>query len=245
MPNHVTTKFTVEGRPSDVARFLLTHITHHEPDGSGEGPEWQLDFNTIIPKPACLEGIPSSSDVSLAVEALTGKTPEELSGKGLEFKDFFPRSKWTAERKANHQKQLDNLSDEQLAMGKRAIQAIEECGYFDWYFWCIDHWGTKWGAYSFRWVSQDLDRLVFLFETAWSVPIPIFKKLAELYPDLRFGWVSIDECWNFAASGAAMQGRFEETQFDADAKIYEEVHGVPWENPGDDEDEDEEIADVH
>ena len=47
-----------------------------------------------------------------------------------------------------------------------------------WYGWRLDNWGTKWEGYDGRFNCDDFSS--FLFDTAWSPPLPIIKKLAEL-----------------------------------------------------------------
>ncbi len=47
----------------------------------------------------------------------------------------------------------------------------------DWYGWRVQNWGTKWNGYDGRFND---DQSVFSFDTAWSPPLPIIKKLAEL-----------------------------------------------------------------
>lgn len=46
-----------------------------------------------------------------------------------------------------------------------------------WYNWRVENWGTKWEGYDGRFND---DQSVFTFDTAWSPPLPIIKKLAEL-----------------------------------------------------------------
>ena len=46
-----------------------------------------------------------------------------------------------------------------------------------WYDWRVQNWGTKWGGYDGRFSD---DQTAFSFCTAWSPPLPIIKKLAEL-----------------------------------------------------------------
>jgi len=41
-------------------------------------------------------------------------------------------------------------------------------------------WGTKWNAYRQK---INLDEGVVQFETAWSCPLPVFEKLASMFPD--------------------------------------------------------------
>jgi hypothetical protein len=75
-----------------------------------------------------------------------------------------------------------------------------------WYVWNNENWGTKWDAYDVTVGSAStiLDRLarasseiveeVVSFDTAWSSPYPVFNKMVELFPDLRFKfrWMNED-----------------------------------------------------
>jgi hypothetical protein len=47
----------------------------------------------------------------------------------------------------------------------------------DWYGWRVENWGTKWDGYEGRFND---DQTAFSFCTAWSPPLPIVKKLAEI-----------------------------------------------------------------
>lgn len=56
------------------------------------------------------------------------------------------------------------------------------------YDWCIENWGTKWNAYE---VSRSdvekyegMSQVSYYFDTAWSPPTPVIKKLGELFPNL-------------------------------------------------------------
>lgn len=46
----------------------------------------------------------------------------------------------------------------------------------NWYDWNRRYWGTKWNAFS----SCLEEYNVLIFETAWTAPIPVFEKLAQL-----------------------------------------------------------------
>jgi hypothetical protein len=58
------------------------------------------------------------------------------------------------------------------------------------YEWCVNNWGTKWGTYRGEGkyiVSDPLSDVVSFittFTSAWSPPIPVISRLAELYPDV-------------------------------------------------------------
>ena len=47
----------------------------------------------------------------------------------------------------------------------------------DWDEWRVENWGTKWEGYDGLFNE---DQTAFSFDTAWSPPLPIIKKLAEL-----------------------------------------------------------------
>lgn len=61
------------------------------------------------------------------------------------------------------------------------------------YEWCRDTWGTKWNACLEDGVEWHLDSddeecasAAITFDTAWSPPEPIIKKLIEDYPECTF-----------------------------------------------------------
>lgn len=56
------------------------------------------------------------------------------------------------------------------------------------YEWCIENWGTKWGMYDFSDLKKNKTETScsLVFYTAWNPALPVFKKIAELYPNLKF-----------------------------------------------------------
>jgi len=61
------------------------------------------------------------------------------------------------------------------------------------YEWCIKNWGTKWGICNAElgnadYISADSIsyELEYTFDTAWSPPTPIVKKMSEMFPSLTF-----------------------------------------------------------
>jgi hypothetical protein len=65
------------------------------------------------------------------------------------------------------------------------------------YDWCIENWGTKWGAHEVV-VEEEFDNPVIFFDTAWSPPRPIVIALSKKYPNVDF-------CLNSYECGAAFQ----------------------------------------
>lgn len=64
----------------------------------------------------------------------------------------------------------------------------EKYGYYTWYEWDINNWGTKWNAYE----SYYADGCAF-FQTAYNAPKPIIKALSEKFPDTSFRLCYADE----------------------------------------------------
>lgn len=54
------------------------------------------------------------------------------------------------------------------------------------YEWCIENWGTKWNFCEPRLIEENDDQLFYAFDTAWSPPLPVIKKMGELFPALEF-----------------------------------------------------------
>lgn len=103
--------------------------------------------------------------------------------------------------------------------------AYEETGFKNWYDWSCANWGTKWNSYSLSYNDLKPEERVFVmkFETAWSYPLRVMKKLDEMHPDLKFSVIFFDEGWNFAGHGDAACPDF----VDANAVYYEAVYGEP------------------
>ena len=61
------------------------------------------------------------------------------------------------------------------------------------YEWCIKNWGTKWNACHLDAYDpnpedlgyKDEGELLFKFDTAWSPPIPVIKKMGKEFPNLK------------------------------------------------------------
>ncbi len=112
-----------------------------------------------------------------------------------------------------------------------------------WYEWCCAEWGTKWGAYDYEERERGDGLFVFKFESAWSFPEPIFRKLAAMYPGLVFDVAAYDEGSNFGCRGQfnGMRDYRCEKSLATD-ELYERVYGAPptkYDDDGNEIDEDE------
>lgn len=122
------------------------------------------------------------------------------------------------------------------ALAKLVGNAITACGYGDTLTWCTEVWGTKWG--SFRCVIDDATigdgSMEFRFETAWSVPSPVLRKFAAMYPHVQMHGHAFDEGWNFEAEIVAFNGWCATEKRKATKETYAYVYGKPYDEEAED-----------
>jgi hypothetical protein len=219
MPNHVTTLATVAGVKSDVQKFYDPCIVQIE-------GKTVFDFEQIIPMPKSLS-IDCGTELEIGINYLLSQSSRSIDYKA---------PSWVACRE---------VTEKAIELGRQALRNIADHGYATWYDWAVENWGTKWNSYSFKRIpcpfneDSDFEDVMtyykFKFDTAWSFPTPIFKKLAEMFPSLRFDTVCFDEGWNFAGRGLWKDGCGEFQELDATDDLYEEVYGYPPEKDEDDQ----------
>lgn len=111
--------------------------------------------------------------------------------------------------------------------GERLTAFHEKHGYFSWYDWKVDNWGTKWNAYSFQEEGSDS----ISFWTAWNPPLKLYDKLFELYSDGSFVIKYADEQANGDAGIITYcEGAYEHEEYKPESQealqTYIEVWGV-------------------
>ena len=89
-------------------------------------------------------------------------------------------------------------------------------------------------AGEFSWVFQAPDRLDFRFDTAWSMPIPIFDKLASEFPALTIDVACVDDDSEVTGRGVIAGGSNNFMPVKRTTELYAYVYGYP---PLDDEEE--------
>jgi hypothetical protein len=58
-------------------------------------------------------------------------------------------------------------------------------GHKDWYDWCIENWGTKWApSPNDHPLEAESGVLLLSYDTAWSPPSRLLRKISELFPTL-------------------------------------------------------------
>ncbi len=79
------------------------------------------------------------------------------------------------------------LAGEKVSYLERSKDGFNSGGYE----WCIENWGTKWGFCHEQ--EPELEEfgdgegeLTYRFDTAWSPPLPLIRRMGELFKDLTF-----------------------------------------------------------
>ena len=181
MPNHITTILTIEdlaGTPLDVVRKAFIN---------GEG---QIDFNMIVEMPKCLHGFEPHSGITTRAEAALGLLPNpETLRNATSLNDLTKRLHFS-----NAVRDITTKPrPEDIPLIARAVQNYAECGYTHWYDWCVEKWGTKWNCYGQPESGHPANATSFKFETAWSHPRDLIKKISERLPGVVFHVEYADE----------------------------------------------------
>jgi hypothetical protein len=216
MPNWCINTIKVSGPTARVQAFLDTVSSVNE-----DGHKVSFDFEKITPMPTELSDIhrgsmtgeglalldPSStySDFCLNVWRVADHDPR--FGKVDRETGPFPTREAALEvlltSESTHLKEC-------LRQARLVLAAREKYGFDDWYDWSVANWGSKWNACE----SDVLDTTVeealadnketasaeLRFDTAWSWPEPILRKVVSMFPELVFemaadeegGWFYLD-----------------------------------------------------
>ena len=114
------------------------------------------------------------------------------------------------------------------------IQVDNDRPWFNWYDWHCDNWGTKWNSCD-AYICRSLDTGIgVLFDTAWSFPEPIWRKLAHMFPTATFDIKFADEdlgnnCGYFRAECGNIDLQWVDTlDFACDVLGYSKENLADW-----------------
>ena len=68
---------------------------------------------------------------------------------------------------------------EETVLSFETFIPLPVCGWD--YNWCCKNWGTKWNCNEVEFYNG-----IYSFNTAWSPPAPVIKRMGELFPKLTF-----------------------------------------------------------
>lgn len=240
MPNWVTHRVVVTGPEDEIERFSNEIIV---PD---EGGHPRLDFPRVIAIPEALENVPISNWDEAAWTAWYGpeiqlpptSAIDLILGMG-KYVNYWLEMPWAKKAGLRTREDFQEYLLKRDPKSKIAADKLERnrsnYGAFSSYDWAIRNWGTKWNSRHFDPVERSAGMMEFRFDTAWSPPEPIFWELSRLYPKLRWDIKSFDEGHLYAMKGLIENGEGSYEEVEATPEIYEEVYGVPLEEPGNEE----------
>lgn len=168
--------------------------------------EKYFDFQKLIPMPAELEVEDGSRTEQRIIYFLTERCTIPVRDLDQRKSDLvrklvsndFAKMDWPEEVFNRTLNWMSGATDEErdnaYEGGRQYISNYETHGFTTWYGWCRHNWGTKWNACE----TQIIDSDTIVFDTAWSNPGPIIRKLGELYPDRRVEhwWADEDVGYN-------------------------------------------------
>ena len=99
-------------------------------------------------------------------------------------------------------------------LGEKERKECAEKGIPNWYDWQSEHWGTKWNACGCEEViltpfeHMPYTEAIYRFDTAWSTPEPVIRRIIEDWPELDIGGGYIDEGYEFCGSFQDFQDRY-------------------------------------
>ena len=99
-------------------------------------------------------------------------------------------------------------------LGEKERRECAEKGIPNWYDWQSEHWGTKWNACDCEEViltpfeHMPYTEAIYRFDTAWSTPEPVIRRIIEDWPELDIGGGYIDEGYEFCGSFQDFQDRY-------------------------------------
>ena len=142
-----------------------------------DGTDKYIDFNKIVPMPDGLHFEPHSGITGAAEQIMSVPLHSNPLIAGLE--------------KSNRLRDVDRVrefDDKEWAMFIQCLNNIRDYGHSSWYTWAVEHWGTKWNAYS-----QSMKGQKIIFQTAWNGVLNLIKEISQKYPDCVFDYRYADE----------------------------------------------------
>lgn len=219
MPNHVRNVVKFEQLDEGKTVSELLQEIH------GEKENQYISFNKIIP-------IPEELNINSGSRTLLSRDIYRMVKKGETLKDDEYRSihvwaddkenKLTNEEAA--QKLIDN-GEADLETAKQSFENEKKYGFPDWYDWRVTNWGTKWDAYD----QYKVDENTIAFNTAWSDPTPVIRKLAEDNTNMRMDHKYADEMPNFVGHTVYERGEkvYDQVYYEEEDKV-QELYGYCW-----------------
>ncbi len=163
MPNHIQNRLRFTGTPEAI-KELTDHIKSVSIDeDNGQPYERDIDFNKIIPMP---------EELNITADGWASQ---------IEGTKSFSRPRPISEVRAEMLEKIKDYEEKHreatIENFTKAAANVAKYGYATWYNWSVDMWGTKWNAYRTKTEDGEI-----WFQTAWSAPRGLIRKLSEMFP---------------------------------------------------------------
>lgn len=181
MPNWVYNHISVNGEKKDLLAFAEKARQEHETLWITS--EWKFD---------------AELGKNVKVPESERKIEREMSGESVfSFWNFIRPADEDLPYYFGHKVKPEDKDDPNATSEQKMAKAMSFYG-SDAYDWNVRNWGTKWDAGSAELddnldTLKDKDTLAYRFETAWSIPEPIFSAMVEQHPELTFSFESEEE----------------------------------------------------
>lgn len=111
--------------------------------------------------------------------------------------------------------------DHQASLVVVHAENIANYGYADWYDWCVDNWGTKWGDCETELLFYSVGEAVFTLDSAWSPITKGMEEISKKFPNLYFAFDHIEEAGFYAGSELIHNGKVIAEAFFSPEEEYE------------------------
>lgn len=220
--------------PNYVANIVRMKGIAKRPLFTKRDDERYFDFNKIIPMPESLDiECGSTQDESIMyyltdrctvpVNCLNQNAEKELYATVDIYSENWAQKVFIRTQEIAY-KATKAEKDKLFNNGKMYIENYRNYGVTTWYDWCIKNWGVKWNTCSNKQVNDN----TITFQTAWSAPLPVIKKLSEMYPNaiVSIMYADEDEGYNTGyfvfMNGEIIEGKENEDNSDEAYETYEE-----------------------
>ena len=133
-----------------------------------------FDFERLIPIPEALK-MRSSSIEDLAIEAVL-RSDASIRAEVERIREV---QKYTDQQYLSSVADCGKTEEQLRELGMQYINIVRLYGTTSWCDWCIENWGT--GLNSYKNMRESADTI--MFTTAWTAPLEVIAKLAQMYPD--------------------------------------------------------------
>lgn len=94
------------------------------------------------------------------------------------------------------------------------------------YKWRNENWGTKWGFCNVDEPRDGGEALIYGFDSAWSPPEPLVRKMGEMYPELEFVLMYYEPGMSFKGKLRIRDGKTVEDNHEKVFDVEDVNHGV-------------------